>query len=183
MRRPVFSAMQLGAQEWLKYFAAFDLTVPSIVLVFEISNRYLLRLVYSSPGLSVRPVYSTMRSPRLIASSANTPSPVRERPTLRAKRDSMRRFFLAVFFIAPIKPHRRIPARARLHYPVRMHQLSWCPDSRGIQPTLCPTKSVSSLRVVSGANQMNSGASSRNESASSGRPAATEGAEIGRAHV
>src|SRR5215813_5940586 len=105
MRRPVFSARQLGAQEWLKYFAAFDLTAPSIVLVREILNRYLLRLVYSSPGLSGRPVYSTMRTPRLIGSSAYTPRPVRERPTLRAKRDSMRRFFfLAVFFIAPIKP-------------------------------------------------------------------------------
>src|SRR5215471_10323568 len=114
MRRPVFSARQLGAQEWLKYFAAFDLMVPSIVLVREISNRYLLRLVYSSPGLSVRPVYSTMRTPRLIGWSANTPSPVRERPTLRAKRDSMRRFFFfAVFFIAPIKPDRSIPARGR----------------------------------------------------------------------
>src|ERR1700736_2409692 len=111
MRRPVFSARQFGAQEWLKYFAALDLTVPSIVLVFEISNRYLLRLGYSSPGLRGRPGYSTMRPPCLIGSSANTPSPVRERPTLRAKRDSMRRFFFAVFFIAPIKPHRSIPAR------------------------------------------------------------------------
>src|SRR5262252_10755932 len=114
MRRPVFSAVQFGEQEWLKYFAAFDLIVPSIVLALEISNRYLLRLVYSSPGLSVRPVYSTMRAPRLIDCSANTPSPVRERPTLSAKRDSMRRFFFcAVFFIAPIKPDRPIPARGR----------------------------------------------------------------------
>src|ERR1700751_4858838 len=102
MRRPVFSAVQFGAQEWLKYFAAFDLTVPSIVFLREISNRYLLRLVYSSPGSSVRPVYSTMRTPYLIGSSAKTPSPVRERPTLRAKRESMRRrfFFFAAFFIA-----------------------------------------------------------------------------------
>src|ERR1043166_776455 len=112
MRRPVFSARQLGAQEWLKYFAAFDLTVPSMVLAFEISNRYLLRLVYSSPRLRVRPVYWTMRMPCLIGSAAKTPRPVHERPTLRAKRDSMRRFFfLAVFFIAPIKPQRPIPAR------------------------------------------------------------------------
>src|ERR1700758_3326486 len=103
MRRPVFSARQFGAQEWLKYFAAFDLMAPSIVLRREISNRYLLRLVYSSPGLRVRPVYSTMRTPCLIGSSAKTPRPVRERPTLRAKRESMRRrfFFFAVFFIAP----------------------------------------------------------------------------------
>src|SRR5215470_6892692 len=103
MCRPVFSARQLGAQEWLKYFAAFDLTAPSIVLVREILNRYLLRLVYSSPGLSGRPVYSTMRTPRLIGSSAYTPRPVRDRPTFRAKRESMRRFFFffAVFFIAP----------------------------------------------------------------------------------
>src|SRR5262249_46118927 len=42
------------------------------------------------------------------------------------------------------------------------------------QPAFCPTKSVSSLRVVSGANQMKSGANSRNEHASSGSPAATE---------
>src|SRR6201981_3882245 len=112
MRHPVFSARQLGAQEWLKYFPAFDLIPPSIVFFFEISNRYFLRLVYSSPGSSVRPVYSTMRTPYLIGSSAKTPSPVRERPTLRAKRESMRRFFfLAVFFIAPIKPQRTIPAR------------------------------------------------------------------------
>src|ERR1700741_5124612 len=112
MRRPVFSAVQFAAQEWLKYLAAFDLTVPSIVFLREISNRYLLRLVYSSPGLSVRPVYSTIRTPRLIGSSAKTPRPVRERPTLRAKRDSMRRFFFfAVFFIAPIKPYRPISAR------------------------------------------------------------------------
>src|SRR5262249_25881211 len=68
--------------------------------------------VYSSPGSRTRPVYSTMRTPRLIGSAAKTPRPVRERPTLRAKRDSMRRFFfLAVFFIVPIKPHRPIPAR------------------------------------------------------------------------
>src|ERR1700756_119780 len=106
MRRPVFSARQLGAQGWLMYFAAFDLTAPSIVFLREISNRYLLRLVYSSPGLSLRPVYSTMRTPYLIGSSAKTPSPVRERPTLSAKRDWMRSFFfffavvLVVFFIA-----------------------------------------------------------------------------------
>src|SRR5215470_7220412 len=133
MRRPVFSAVQFGAHEWLKYFAAFDLIVPSIVFFFEISNRYLLRLVYSSPGLRMRPVYSTMRTPRLIGSSAKTPRPVRERATLRAKRDSMRRFFfLAVFFIAPIKPDRRIPARAaaRLSSTNKRRELS----DFGIQP-------------------------------------------------
>jgi len=37
-----------------------------------------------------------------------------------------------------------------------------------------PTKSVSSLRVMSGANQMNSGASIANDSAKSGKPAAIE---------
>src|SRR5262249_14239345 len=42
------------------------------------------------------------------------------------------------------------------------------------QPAFCPTKSVSSLRVMSGANQTKSGANSKNEHASSGRPAATE---------
>src|SRR5262249_23525834 len=112
MRRPVFSARQLGAQEWLKYFAAFDLMAPSMVFLRDILNRNLLRLVYSSPDLSVRPVYSTIRTPRLIGSSANTPRPVRDRPTFRAKRESRRRFFFsfAVFFIAPIKPYRAIPA-------------------------------------------------------------------------
>jgi hypothetical protein len=40
--------------------------------------------------------------------------------------------------------------------------------------TFSPTKSVSSLRVISGANQMNSGASIRNDRASKGSPVAME---------
>src|SRR5215468_12753573 len=63
----------------------------------------------------------------------------------------------------------------RLYSVVVMRRLAAIPIMQlGDQPAFCPTKSVSSLRVVSGANQTKSGASSRNEHASNGRPAATE---------
>ena len=51
---------------------------------------------------------------------------------------------------------------------------SMCVAGLVVHPTFWPTKSVSSLRVTSGANQMKSGPSRRNDKASSGRPAAIE---------
>src|SRR6202011_5231142 len=50
---------------------------------------------------------------------------------------------------------------------------SACADDDN-QATFSPTKSVNSLRVISGANQMNSGASIRKDRASKGSPVAME---------
>src|SRR5262245_12489135 len=52
------------------------------------------------------------------------------------------------------------------------HSFRTC--GRQIYATFSPTKSVSSLRVVSRAAKKNSGASRKNETARSGRPAAME---------
>src|SRR5580704_434121 len=71
-------------------------------------------------------------------------------------------------------PH---PGNKEIHRPrnpdTALSSASACADDDNY-PTFSPTKSVSSFRVISGANQMNSGASIRNDSANNGSPAAME---------